>query len=258
MSENFPHIDNVSVHNIPSKMKPVLLMAFLFIYTGCAVMSTTVLETAETVDPGHFKIGLDGGIGIDLVSPVFFQDDTNNVNNDHELNAFPVSGLKIGFGVAEDYEINAKYWLVLGDIGIKLYIKHQLSPLSDNTFIAVLPGISYLLTGSEDDTSSSANEYPRATAYGINLPIIMSHRFNEYFTMYGSVRYSLNRVHVSKSETMDFYGTYMVNRLGIITGISIEPRLFYIRLEIGLECAKMVNGGYGYLPIVGTGIGLEF
>jgi len=216
-------------------------------------MSITVLETAETIEPGHFKFGINGGIGIDLTSPVFFREDT--IHGEHKLTGFPVIEYKIGTGLADGYEINAKYLYSPYSYGLMLYLKNRLPPLGENISIAIMPGISFINSIPED--SSSEYQYSNTTAYGFNLPIIISHRFTKLFSLYAAGRYGIDLVHLTENDLPDIQCTYVLNRAGLLSGVSLEPGSGFIRLEIGLEGAKRVNGGYGYYPIVGVGMGLK-
>ncbi|NOZ74560.1 MAG: hypothetical protein GXO90_04180 [FCB group bacterium] len=221
-------------------------------------MSTTILETAETLEPGHMSVGIDGGWGIDLTSSEFISDDDTSGVNDHLLYAHTVSGFKIGVGITDNIEIDVKSWLGgLNNAGMKLYWKQRISSVDDSTHIAILPGISHITSGSEKDSSPAAFHTPDISAIGFNIPVIISRRYSDKFSLYGAGRYSINRVRITRGSELMIDETYWINRLGMLAGFSFDPGHFYFQFEMGMEGAKRFGDGYGIAPILGIGFGLK-
>jgi len=91
----------------------VVLMMFL---SGCAVMNTSMLETAETTKQGHPKFGVEYGYGLDLTTTMLIENipsDSTNFNAKRLL-SLPVYGMKAGFGLTENMDINGKIWVSFG------------------------------------------------------------------------------------------------------------------------------------------------
>ena len=100
----------------------VILMMFL---SGCAVMNTSMMETAETTKPGHPKFGVEYGYGLDLTSTMFITSVDNETNFDATgLLSLPVYGMKAGIGLTDKMDINGKVWISLGGVGSKVYLKY--------------------------------------------------------------------------------------------------------------------------------------
>lgn len=227
---------------------------FIPYYYGCAVMSTSILETAETLEPGHIKIGLNVGNGLDLTTTSISNDTVRFTDNDR-LFGLPTYGLKLGIGLSPGLEMNTKYWFSLGGVGSQIYVKKHIITLNENIKIAFLPGLAYVF--SEVDTSD-ADELPAVKSYGVFLPIITHYKVNSNFLLYGSLRFSYDFVKLLYKDTNNYTDKSNIYRVGLITGFSLEFSRVYLRWEIGVEHVNNNYGFVGYLPMNNGSLGFKF
>jgi hypothetical protein len=242
----------------PVALASASLLAVLVLTSGCAVMSTSVMETAETVEPGHLKLGADYNVGIELTSLIFLEDDESGTFIATEMAGGEAWGFKIGVGLNTD--LNAKLWASVGGMGGRLYAKHALAASDPHLSMAVAPGITFVTTDSDDDGGSLDEYIAEVHSFGGELPFIVTYRFNDVVAVTGIVRYSLDSIGIAFPEgTFDeLNDTWLLHRFGIINGWSLDLGAFYLRPEIGVEMATRINGSFGYVPIVGLGAGFEF
>jgi len=233
----------------------VVLMMFL---SGCAVMNTSMLETAETTRPGYPKFGVEYGYGLDLTTTMLIENipsDSTNFNAKRLL-SLPVYGMKAGFGLTENMDINGKIWVSFGGAGFKGYIKHRLPNDSENVFLAIMPGITYVTTESDDETEEDDFiEIAEITSYGFEIPFLATYRVGEALAFTGMIRYSADFISIVEADIDE---TFMLNRLGVVGGIPLELGPLYIRPEVGIEMATPKNGSFGAAPIFAIGAGLDF
>ena len=239
----------------------VVLAATLALTSGCAVMSTSVMETAETIEQGHVKLGADYNMGLEMTSLIFLEDDDSETFIATEMAGGETWGLKLGYGVTRNTELNAKFWVSVGGLGGRLYAKRALSVPDPHLSMAVAPGITFVTTESEDDNEGSLEEYiAEVRSFGGEIPFIVTYRFNDFVAVTGIVRYSLDSIEIAFPDgPLDgLNDTWLLHRFGFINGWSVDLGTFYIRPEVGIEMATQINGDFGYVPIVGLGAGFEF
>ncbi|MCD4797032.1 MAG: hypothetical protein K8R49_07695 [Candidatus Cloacimonetes bacterium] len=231
----------------------LLLVLMIGIFSGCAVMNTSLQETAEIVKPGHPKIGFEYNYGLDLTSTVYIQ---NNPDFDSKkLIALPLYGIKAGLGLTEDMDINTKLWISFGGIGAKAYIKHRIPSENEKISMAVAPGITYVTTESDDEEENSSIDIAEIKSYGFEIPFLATYRVGEALAFTGMARYSADFIDVKANESTE---KFMLNRFGFIGGISVELGPLYLRPEGGIEMAAPKNGNFGIAPIIAIGAGLDF
>jgi hypothetical protein len=225
-------------------------------------MNTSMMETAETVEAGHLKLGAEYNMGLDITSTVFLEDDTSETFTATELMVGETYGVRFGIGVTDRTELNARFWVSIGGIGGKLYAKHALTERGAGTSWAVAPGLTFVTTESDDDGDESLDDYiAEVKTFGVEIPVIVTHRFNDVFCITGVVRYSFDSVAIAfpaESPLEDIGETGFLHRLGIIVAPSLDLGIFYLRPEIGVELAGRIHGELGYAPIIGLGAGFEF
>ena len=149
-------------------------MAVLILFlSGCAVINTSMMETAETVKPGHPKFGIEHGYGLDLTSTMIIANAPSSSNFDATtLRSLPVYGMKTGIGLTDKMDINGKIWVCLEGVGFKLYVKYRLPMDSENTSIAVAPSLTFVATETSDDDNFIAN----IESYGFEIPFLATYR----------------------------------------------------------------------------------
>lgn len=229
------------------------IIVFMFFFTSCAVMNTGINETAETLEPGNFKIASEAYYTPDYMS---FLKTTRGDTVGYESYRNPVFGLKFRIGLKKNIDIGAVMW---GDgngtIGTKLNVKYRL-PISDSLYsIALYPGIGF--SKSTDDGLYN-NTIFKATA--IELPIITSYKFSKNFSIYNVVKYGYDRFDLQYYdnyvfENIFYLGVNNIHSLSVITGFSVEIWKLYWRPELGFIGKINSDGIYPIFPIMGAGVG---
>ncbi len=74
------------------------------------------------------------------------------------------------------------------------------------------------------------------------------------------VRYSADFISIKQPdiEEIDIDEAFMLNRFGVVGGLSLELGPFYLRPEVGVEMATPKNGTFGAAPIFAIGAGFDF
>ncbi len=92
---------------------------------------------------------------------------------------------------------------------------------------------------------------------GFEIPFLTTYRVSEAFAVTGMMRYSADFISIEE-DISDIDEKFMLNRFGLIGGLSLDLGPFYFRPEFGLEMATPKYGSFGAAPIFAIGIGLEF
>lgn len=240
------------------RLAPILAVPIL---AGCAVMNTSVLETAETLDPGHVKLGAEYTMGLDLTSTVFLEDDTSGTFTADGLLGVECYGIRAGVGLSERLEAGGRLWVAIGGLGSKVYAKYRLPWGGERSGYAVVPAFTYVSSDSDDDDDGLDEYIADVTSYGFELPFIATYAFNEHVSVSGVARYSIDFIGIGYPEDSilsDISDDYVLHRVGLLNGWSFEAGVLYLRPEIGVEMASQINGDLGVVPILGLGLGLEF
>ncbi len=238
-----------------------VLVSILAMSSGCAIMSTSVMETAETIEQGHLKFGADYNMGLEMTSLIFLEDDDSETFVATEMAGGEAWGFKLGYGITDNTELNAKLWASVGGLGGRLYAKRALSVSDPHLSMAIAPGITFVTTESDDDDEGSLEGYiAEVNSFGGEIPFIVTYRFNDVVAVTGIVRYSLDSIEIAFPEgpLEDLNDSWLLHRFGFINGWSLDLGSFYLRPEMGVEMATQINGNFGYVPILGLGAGFEF
>ena len=236
----------------------MLFVLMVGIFSGCAVMNTSMQETAETVKPGHPKFGVEYGYGLDLTSTMLVTSVESTTFDAKTLLSLPVYGMKAGIGLTDEMDINGKVWVSLGGVGTKIYLKHRLPYGSENVSTAVAPGLTFVTTESEEE--EGAIDIADIKSYGCEIPLLVTYRVGEALTFTGMARYSADFISIEQPgiEEIKIEEAFMLNRFGFVGGLSLEFGPFYLRPEVGVEMATPKNGTFGAAPIFAIGAGFDF
>jgi hypothetical protein len=239
----------------------LLLVLMVGIFSGCAVMNTSMMETAETTRPGHPKFGVEYGYGLDLTSTMLITSVESSTFDATTLLSLPVYGMKVGIGLTDDTDINGKLWVSLGGIGFKGYLKHRLPLDSEKASIAIAPGLTFVTTESDEKEEDSVIDIADIKSYGFEIPFLATYRVGEALAFTGMVRYSADFISIEQPgielEDIGIDEAFMLNRFGVIGGLSLEFGPLYLRPEIGVEMATPKNGTFGAAPIFAIGAGFD-
>lgn len=232
----------------------VVLVMFL---SGCAVMNTSMMETAETVEPGHPKFGVEYGYGLDLTTTMIITDVPADSTNFHapDLLSLPVYGMKVGIGLADNMDINGKVWVSLGGAGAKVYLKYRLPYQSEKATLAIMPGLNFVTTETDDEEDENTIELADINSYGFELPFLATYRVGSALAVTGMARYSADFISIVEADIDE---AFMLNRIGFVGGLSLELGPLYIRPEVGVEMATQQYGSFGMAPIFAIGAGFDF
>ena len=249
------------------KMTPTLFLLVLVplalvpLLGGCAAMNTSVMETAETLEKGHVELGAEYVTGLELTTAVFFEEDDETFDAD-ALGAVGCYGLRVGYGVTDRLELDAKLWASIGGMGWKLYGKYALTGEPSSTMWAVAPGVNRVTTDTDDDDEGSLEDYVAAVStFGAEIPLIVTHRFNESVAVSGTVRYSIDAIDIAYpdgSPLEDLNAVDTLHRVGGVNGWTFTMGPVVLQPEVGVEMASQINGDFGFVPILAAGLGLEF
>lgn len=109
-------------------MKNAFLIFLSVFMSGCAVIDSACLETADIVEPGRVSLGLEMSIGPDLESAAQLADES--FDDDRVVGGWIVPAFKLGFGIDESSDFNIKMWATYNGTGGRIYYKSPLINLS--------------------------------------------------------------------------------------------------------------------------------
>lgn len=234
----------------------LLLVLMVGIFSGCAVMNTSMMETAETTRPGYPKFGVEYGYGLDLTSTMLITsvEPDSTIFDARGLISLPVYGVKAGIGLTDNMDINGKVWVSLGGLGFKGYLKHRLPLDSEKASIAIAPGLTFVTTESDEKEEDSVIDIAEIKSYGFEIPFLATYRVGKALAFTGMARYSADFISILEADIDE---AFMLNRFGFIGGLSLELGPLYLRPEIGVEMATPRYGTFGVAPIFAIGAGLD-
>jgi len=241
-------------------MKFLVISLSLLSLISCAVMNTATTETAEVLSPGMIKVGYELSTGVDLKSVVFLPEDSTGTYDSQALNSITVNSLKLGVGIIEDFEVDAKFWTYYGGSGQKYGIKYQLPFGDDKHKFAFSPAISIVKTSNYDDEEEDwiDNLVGKAKVISYEFPFISTYRPHKNFALTNVIRYSQDNIELKFHDSLEkLSGDYNLERIDVIIGLSFDARIFYLRPDFGCTVARRNDSKWGVVPIIGLGLGLD-
>ncbi len=237
-------------------MKSFFIVGLIIILSGCAVMDTSVLETAETLEKGHFEFSVDTGTGIDLADAVAVSSDDDHFLDAEELIPAPVMGLNLGLGLADDLQANFKTWASVAGGGGRFSLKNRLTKPSDSTFVwAVMPGLNYLR--SDIDMNDGYLDYEcDIEVIGFEIPLLYSRRLYSHLDYFGAFRYGYDNIQINSIDGEDIEGEYELHRFGLYQGLGVRFGWLIFRSEIGFDTVMNEDSEWGFVPTVNMRVGL--
>lgn len=246
-------------------MKYLLGLFVLIIMTGCAVMDTSVMDTAEPLEQGHVKMETFTSSGLILESTVYNEEEEGFDYEDNPRKAliWPLIGLKFGIGVSDSTEVGVKGWASIGSIGAKAYLKYQLDR-QDDVYYALMPALTY--TGIDnndsntDDVDSSNRDY-KYKSVGVELPLLVTKKFSEYISLTAALRANYNYFqyqYIDGNGERIKRGPFNVVHGGVLGNARLKLIYLVLTPEVGIEVVPVINGDLTILPNWGLTLGLQF
>lgn len=236
--------------------------AGLALLAGCAGMNTSVMETADVLEPGHIEFGAEYNLGLEMASTVFLEDDTSDQFTAEALAGADVWGVWTGIGLGKNLEADGMLWASFGGSGGKISVKYRLSEPGARTAYAIAPGVTFVTTDSTDDEEGSLeDDLASITSRGLEIPFILTRKLHERISVTGVARYSVDFVDISYPDdsALAYLGDgHTLHRFGLINGWCFRTGGMSLRPEFGVELASQVNGSIGIVPIIAVGVGFDF
>ena len=164
--------------------------------------------------------------------------------------------MKFGVGLTDKMDINGKLWVSFGGVGSKIYLKHRLPYGSEKVSVAIMPGLTYVTTESDDEEEGeNILDIAEINSFGFEVPILATYRVGKGLALTGMARYSADFISIVEADVDE---AFMLNRFGLVGGMSLELGPLYLRPEVGVEMASQKYGSFGMAPIFAIGTGFDF
>lgn len=247
------------------------IFAFLLaLLSGCAVIDTSVLDTAEPLKQGNVKFETYGATGLNLQQAVnvsddeIYEDSVDDYDNLSENIAWPLAGLKMGIGIADSSEIGIKGWLALGNGGGKLYYKKVLKQ-KDNTYQSIIPAVTFTSSKTKitdnDDIEHLEVLYNKYSSIGVEFPYVITTKASEYVSISAAIKLNYDYFkyqYYDEDEFLHKHGPYNILHGGIVGNIRFKLAFLTLCPELGVEIIPVVNGHVTAMPNIGCAAGLQF
>jgi hypothetical protein len=238
-------------------MKLLLISLALLLLCGCAVMDTSVMDTAEPLKPGEVKLETFTSTGLVLESTVF--DENEEAGESHKAVMWPVTGLKMGLGIADKAEFGAKAWLSHFSLGTKVYLKYLFGQEGKN-YYSIIPAFTYagVKEGNQDGDLFTDYEYK---SIGAELPILATHKVSEAVSLTAAARLNYNMLEYHYNDGDGYVvkrGPYTIVHGGLQVNARFKLSVLVLTPEVGVEFVPVVNGDFTVLPDAGLTLGLQF
>ena len=237
-------------------MKNAFLIFLSVFMSGCAVIDSACLETADIVEPGRVSLGLEMSIGPDLESAAQLADES--FDDDRVVGGWIVPAFKLGFGIDESSDFNIKMWATYNGTGGRIYYKSILNSKKSGQKAAIATGINFIRSPSKE---INGNPSPNIRTYGFEIPYIRTLRMEKRLRLNWIIRYGFD--HISIEDVTPVYpddelSSTDLHRFAAIGGISFHPikKSGAFQFNIGVEVLTPLNGSFGFTPLIGIGLRL--
>jgi hypothetical protein len=237
----------------------ILFFAFTItlLISGCAVMDTSVLDSAEPLMPGKVKLETYASTGVILESTVY--DEDIEYGESAKAVPWPVWGFKLGVGIADKAEVGAKGWITGFSLGSKTYLKY-LFHQEGKDYYSVIPAITYAGVKEDNEDYNDASDF-KYKSIGFELPILMTRKLSEEVSLTAAARMNYNFLEYEYQNTNGSLvknGPFNVLHGGILVNARAKLWAFVLCPEVGVEIVPVVNGDITVLPNYGVSVGLQF
>ena len=239
----------------------IFLNLILLFGAACAVIDTSVLDTAIPLKPGKIKAMTYLVSGIEQNSMIFSPTLPADEDNGRNANAGTDLGIKLGIGIAKNVELDVSSLAFSSPIG-KIALKIGLGDDGRNA-LAIMPG-AYSLRGSGPGNSSpggsNAKFSGKYSSAGFEIPVLFTHRDSKNGRMTLCAKFGYNHLEyerTSLSYNVVDNGTYESFYTGLVANAQIKIWKIVIIPEGGFYTFQVSNGKISVVPVLNFGIGFD-
>lgn len=230
--------------------------------TGCAVIDSSVLDSAVPLEPGKFKAISYLGGGLDQNRMIYSTNLPDGEYNQTSANVRGVSGLKFGLGITRGTELDLSSIVeekLSGKLALKVLL-HRDSTLS----ISMMPGVYRYAGFAPGEFNPGGSDLPFSGNYdsrGVELPLLITYPNTAKSSITLCAKIAYNRLQYDRHSNHDAntdIGTYNALISGLIASFRVKAWYFLILPEIGVYAYPVKNGKYNLMPILNLGVGIDF
>ncbi|GEM_PF-1831897 len=232
-------------------MRILITLYLTFTLAGCAVVSVSQHQTAETLGEGSVRVTGGIGFGRDIASGTIYAPEDDE-ESDLQY-SFPLFEVGMGIGITERTDIGGMLWTSIGGAGVRTYGKFALSTVGAKTQYAIAPGIVYNNTEGERTIFNQTDEY-KYTLLGLELPLMMSYRASSVFSFYGSGRVHLYSVWIDDPRLTEGREFFFLAMPGITGGIQLRAGPIELTPEVStffIYDRVKGSGSVAFFPNIG-------
>jgi len=212
-------------------MRTLIALFIAFSVSGCAVVSVSQHQTADTLGSGSVRVTSGFGLGRDIAAGTIYAPEDDE-ESDLKY-SFPLFEVGMGIGINERTDIGGMLWTSIGGAGLRTYGKFALSAVGTKTQYAIAPGIVYNNTEGERTIFNQTDEYTY-TLLGLELPLLMSYRASSVFSFYGSGRVHLYSVWIDDPGLTEGREYFFLAMPGITGGLQLRAGTIDITPEFSM------------------------
>lgn len=239
----------------------LILLALLLCLSACASIDGSLMDTAETLPKGHLRVS---GYETTAIPAYNFitdhQNDPGNPDSEDKIYSVAALGLKLNYGLMENYELVISTDISIALNNAKLGLKYSLNRPDETFRMAIMPSVYFSNGGDEGliDPGGGNGENMDYRVRGVELPLLVTYRVG-VFAVTLSPRISYNRIsyrRTGEDRDWDVYESYMA---GLVASPSFKLKILTITIpELGVYFYPVKDGDFQVQPALTFGLGLEF
>lgn len=240
----------------------LLSLASISIITGCAVLDSTLMDTAETLPPGEIRTVTYGVYGINPNTLICTPEIDHEQYNSTEIKQRFMTGHKFEYGLAKNVELGCSFQSLFGamNMGVKLKLID-----SGKTKLAIMPGAFYMKNKGPNNSEDTGETelYGEQYATGIDVPMLLTVMQNDKVSYNYGAKLGYMMLEYFRSEQSGASqrtvsrGELNTPFVTLSLGMMIKFRRMHISPEIGITRIQTSAGEYQSVPLMNLGFGFD-
>jgi hypothetical protein len=240
-------------------MKILILLCLGLLFTACAVIDTSVMDSAVPIYPDIIQTNVHFSTGLDLSSAVVIEQlDDPYAASSHDQNTDAsmeiVNGYKVNFGINERTDVIGRFsfgtYSMCGKIGVKLLLDQK-----DKFYWAVAPMLT-IVRGEDSETIDGVLYENKFNSQGFEIQGLITHVPGKHAQLTAAAR--INGNFYDEYYRNRYWGPYQIYHGGLSANLRLLFKPLIIGLEVGTEIIPVIDGETAILPHLAIGVGLGF